>query len=313
MDGKELYPTEEGTPQGGVISPLLANIALHGMENKVKDLAENLKMWDSSGNPLGRINRRKAISVIRYADDFVIVREDLSVIQRCHKAVSSWLSDMGLELKPSKTRIAHTLENYENEKAGFDFLGFNIRQYKAGKYTTGKGTGGRILGYKTIITPSKESQKTHYQKVCKVIDKHKGQSQTALIANLNPVIRGWCNYFSICCGKRDFSRLSHLVHWKLWKWGVKRHPNKGRNWIRPKYFRTVDGDTWTFATSREGSNPMVLMRHSQTAIVRHVKVKGDKSPCDGDLVVRIEAARERGSLKDSPGKRSNASVHFLGA
>ncbi|PNW59936.1 UNVERIFIED_CONTAM: group II intron reverse transcriptase/maturase [Euhalothece sp. KZN 001] len=284
MDGKELFPTKEGTPQGGVISPLLANIALHGLENEVRNFAESLKMWDSSGRTMSKINRRKAVSVIRYADDFVILHESLAVVQRCKEVVSNWLLNMGLELKPSKTRIAHTLENYENEKAGFDFLGFNIRQYKVGKYTSGRDTKGRILGYKTLITPSKESQEKHYRRVCEVIDRYKGQSQAVLIAKLNPIIRGWCNYFSIGTSQKVFSMLDHLIFWKLWKWGVKRHHNKGRNWVKSKYFRTIGGDKWTFATPREGSNPMVLMKHSRTAIVYHVKVKGDKSPYDGDLI-----------------------------
>ncbi|WP_413162466.1 group II intron reverse transcriptase [Capilliphycus salinus ALCB114379] len=189
-----------------------------------------------------------------------------------------------MELKASKTRLAHTLENYENQKAGFDFLGFNIRQYKVGKYTSGRDTKGRLLGFKTLVTPSKESQERHYRRICEEIEKLKGQSQAVLISKLNPIIRGWCNYFSTGVSKRIFTKLSYLTSWKLWKWGVKRHQNKGRKWISSKYFRTIGGDNWTFATSREGSNPMVLMKHSQTAIVRHVKVKGDKSPYDGDLI-----------------------------
>lgn len=284
MDGKELFPTSEGTPQGGVISPLLANIALHGMENEIKNFAESLRMSNISGKPMGRINKRKSVSITRYADDFVVIHEDITVVQRCKEVMEKWLANMGLELKPSKTRIVHTLENYNNEKAGLDFLGFNLHQYKVGKYTSGRDTDGRLLGFKTIISPSKESQEKHYRKIDEEIDKHKGQSQTALIAKLNPIIRGWCNYFSIGCSSKVFSRLDYLIFWKLWKWGVKRHRNKGKKWIRSKYFRTVGGDNWTFATSREGSNPMVLMKHSQTAIVRHVKVKGNKSPYDGDLI-----------------------------
>ena len=284
MEGKEFSPTSEGTPQGGVISPLLANIALHGMENEIKAIAHTFDMKTNNGYQVSASNKRRSVCVIRYADDFVILHESLAVVQRCKEVVSNWLADMGLELKPSKTRIAHTLENYENEKAGFDFLGFNIRQHKVGKYTSGRDTKGRLLGFKTLITPSKESQKKHYRRIAEVIDKHKGQSQATLIANLNRVIRGWCNYFSIGVSSKVFSRLEHLTFWKLWKWGVKRHPNKGKKWVKTKYFRTIRGDKWTFATPREGSNPMVLMKHSQTAIVRHVKVKGDKSPYDGDLI-----------------------------
>ncbi|PNW59120.1 UNVERIFIED_CONTAM: group II intron reverse transcriptase/maturase [Euhalothece sp. KZN 001] len=283
MEGKEFSPTSEGTPQGGVISPLLANIALHGMENEIKAIAHTFDMKRPDGTQLAQRDKRKSISIIRYADDFVILHEDLAVVHRCKEVISEWLADMGLELKPSKTRIAHTLENHKNEKAGFDFLGFNIRQNKVGKYTSGR-VNGQLLGFKTLITPSKESQEKHYRRISEVIDKHKGQSQAVLIAKLNPIIRGWCNYFSIGVSQEVFSRMWHLTFWKLWKWSVKRHQNKGRKWVKTKYFRKIGGDKWTFATPREGSNPMVLMKHSQTAIVRHIKVKGDKSPYDGDLI-----------------------------
>ena len=284
MEGKEFSPTSEGTPQGGVISPLLANIALHGMENEIKAIAHTFDMKQKNGCQKSPTSKRYSINVIRYADDFVILHENPAVVQRCKEVISNWLAGLGLELKPSKTRIAHTLENYNNEKAGFDFLGFNIRHQKVGKYTSGRDTHGRLLGFKTLITPSKESQEKHYRKIAKVIDKHKGQSQTALIVNLNRVIRGWCNYFSIGVSSKVFSRLWQLTFWKLWKWGIKRHRRKGKKWVKTKYFHKIGDDKWTFATSQEGSNPMVLMKHQHTAIVRHVKVKGDKSPYDGDLI-----------------------------
>jgi len=284
MEGKEFSPTSEGTPQGGVISPLLANIALHGMENEIKAIAGSFDMKRLNGYQLPLSVKKSSVSIIRYADDFVILHQDLAVVQRCKKVISEWLADMGLELKPSKTRIAHTLENQNEEKAGFDFLGFNIRQHKVGKYTSGRDSKGQILGFKTLITPSKESQERHYQKICEVIDKYKGQSQAVLIAKLNPIIKGWCNDFSIGVSQEVFSRLDYLIFWKLFRWGVKRHQNKGRKWVKSKYFQTIGGDKWTFATPREGSNPMVLIKHSQTAIVYHVKVKGDKSPYDGDLI-----------------------------
>jgi RNA-directed DNA polymerase len=120
MDGKTLFPTNEGTPQGGVISPLLSNIALHGMEERVKQYAETLKG--------GKRDNRKALSLIRYADDFVILHERLEVILDCQKIINDWLAEIGLELKPSKTKISHTLNNVEGN-VGFDFLGFTIRQY----------------------------------------------------------------------------------------------------------------------------------------------------------------------------------------
>ncbi|MEA5601968.1 group II intron reverse transcriptase/maturase [Nostoc sp. UHCC 0252] len=189
MDGKQLFPTSEGTPQGGVISPLLANIALHGMEERIKKFAKTLDMKKSTGK--GQVSwqvKCKSLTLVRYADDFVILHKDITVVQRCREIISEWLIDMGLELKPDKTRLTHTLNEYGSEKPGFNFLGFNIRQWKVSKYDSKQ-------GFKTIITPSKEKQKIHYARVASIIDDHKAAPQVALISQLNPVITGWSNYF----------------------------------------------------------------------------------------------------------------------
>ena len=282
MDGKELFPTTEGTPQGGVISPLLANIALHGMEELIKGLAPKFDMRRIDNTQMSVRDKLKSISLIRYADDFLVLHEDLEVVKLCKTEIEKWLSDIGLELKPSKTRIAHTLNKLEDEEPGFNFLGFNIKQFPVGKYQSGKTRGG-LLGFKTIITPSKDSQKRHYRKVAEVIDKSRGLNQSALINKLNPIIRGWCNYFSTVVSQKVFEWLWHLVVWKLLKWGRHRHRNKSRTWIRSKYFKTVDGDNWVFAT-REGKNLLKLIQHSSTEIKRYVKVKGIASPYDGDWI-----------------------------
>jgi RNA-directed DNA polymerase len=121
----ELFPTKEGTPPGGVISPLLANIALHGMEERVKQFAETMK-----GSKRQNCNE---LSLIRYADDFVIMHKDLSVVMKCKEIMQDWLNDMGLELKPSQTKLTHTLTKVEGN-VGFEFKGFHVQQYKAGLY-----------------------------------------------------------------------------------------------------------------------------------------------------------------------------------
>ena len=294
MDGKELFPTSKGTPQGGVLSPLLANIALHGMETEIKNYVKNLTVYDGQGNKMSLSQRISSVSLIRYADDFVILHKDLTVVQGCKEIISKWLNDMGLELKPSKTRLTNTLQQYKKEKPGFNFLGFHIQQFKVGKYTSGSDSFGRKLGFKTIITPSKESQKQHYKEIAEVIDRHKGQSQIALIKNLNPIIRGWCNYFSIAISKKVFGRMDNIIFWKLFKWGIKRHRNKRRKWIKSKYFRTIKENNWAFATAPEGNNPMVLLKHLEISPdlknkkgskkSRYTKVKGNASPYDGDLI-----------------------------
>ncbi len=283
MDGLELKPTSQGTPQGGTISPLLANIALHGMENDIKQLATKLDMKNSRGRQLGWQNKQSSVSLIRYADDFLILHEDINILNRFIKAITQWLNDIGLELKPSKTRIAHTLNYYKREKPGFDFLGFNVRQHQTGKYTCGKNAHGKKLGHKTIITPSKKAQKQHYKKIAEVIDKNKGQSQAALISKLNPIIRGWCNYYATVCSQEVFNQLSHKMFWKLYKWGVKRHQKKGKKWVKNKYFQSIGEENWVFAVKTQNS-PMRLYTHNKTVIDKYVKVKGNASPYDGNLV-----------------------------
>ena len=283
MDGKQLFPTSEGTPQGGVISPLLANIALHGMEERIKKYAETLDLKDKTGFQQGKKNKRFSLSIIRYADDFVILHKDITVVQRCREIISEWLENMGLELKPSKTRLAHTLNRYEEEQPGFNFLGFNVRQFPVGKYQSGKCLG-KLLGFKTIITPSKEKQKIHYDRVASIIDDHKSAPQSALIGNLNPVIIGWSNYYSTSVSSEVYSSLDHLMYQKLKAWAERRHPNKSRWEVTDKYWQTIGGNNWVFATRQEGKNPMRLRSHAETSILQHVKVKGDASPYDGNLI-----------------------------
>jgi RNA-directed DNA polymerase len=282
MDGKELFPTSEGTPQGGVISPLLANIALHGMENQIKQLAKDFDIRDNKGHLIGISHRRKSVTIVRYADDFVIIHENPSVVQRCQEVISEWLSSIGLELKPSKTKIVHTRYGHKNKKAGFDFLGFNIRQFRSGKYTSGKSTQGKLLGFSTIIIPSKESQKKHYTKLAETINKNKAKSQKVMIQDLNRIIRGWCNYFSIGCPTKIFYRMDFLLYWKLRRWAKRRHPNKGEHWIN-KYWCSIDNRKWVFAT-RSNENPIKLIEHGSIKGHIHTKIGGDKSPYDGDLI-----------------------------
>jgi RNA-directed DNA polymerase len=284
MDGKELFPTNEGTPQGGVISPLLANIALHGMEERIKELSESFNMKNSKGKQISKRDKRNSTNLIRYADDLVILHESEEAIHQCHQVITEWLKEMGLELKPSKTRIAHTLESYRGKEKGFDFLGFHIWQYKAGKCRSGKSSKGNLLGFKTQISPTKKAHKRHYAKVAEVIEKHRGKSQSSLIKNLNPIINGWCNYFKPYQCKEVFSKMDSLIWWKLWKWGKHRHRNKGEKWLRQKYWHTIKRDSWVFST-REHSNPYHLIKHSSVSTnIGYIKVKGDSSPYNGDLI-----------------------------
>ncbi|MGJ5634879.1 group II intron reverse transcriptase/maturase [Nostoc sp. CALU 1950] len=276
MDGKQLFLTSEGTPQGGVISPLLANIALHGLESRVKQEFPKMSHTVRETWFHKKGTEFKSPDVIRYADDFVILHENEAVVQRCKEIISKWLLDMGLELKPSKTRFAHSLHKYKQDKPGFDFLGFTIRQFAVGKYHSKQ-------GYKTIITPSSKKQKIHYDKIAKVIESHKALPQAALIAYLNPIIRGWANYYATVVSKVVYSDLDNLVYQKLRAWANRRHPNKAGGWVSNKYWHPIGGNNWVFS-AKNGAKSLKLIDHACTPIVRHIKVKGKASPFDGNLV-----------------------------
>ncbi|WP_373534549.1 group II intron reverse transcriptase/maturase [Microcoleus sp.] len=277
LDQGEIFPTKEGTPQGGVISPLLANIALHGMEERVKQFVGN------------SINRRSEISLIRYADDFVIIHKDIEVIIACQKIIANWLSDLGLELKQNKTKLTHTLNEY-NGNVGFEFLGFHVQQHKVGNYRSAKNTHGIPLGFKTLITPSKPKVKAHLVKIEEVIDTHNTTPQAALISRLNPIIRGWSNYYSTVVSKETFQRVDNLTYDKLRAWARRR----GKGSInKDKYWRTVGDRNWCFSTE-EG---IELAQHSATPIIRHVKVKGNTTPYDSDW---IYWSKRRGEYPETP-------------
>lgn len=271
MDGGELFPTVEGTPQGGPLSPLLANVALHGLEEAI-----------TTAVPRYHKQERWRPTVVRYADDFVVLHQDRWVIERLRTVASEWLAGMGLELKPSKTRISHTLTPH-NGAVGFDFLGFHVRQYPVGKTHSGrKGGHGRnsdLLGYKTIITPSREAVHGHSLELQRAVRSHRTVPQDALITVLNPMIRGWTGYYSAVASKVCFNKLKHLLYVKLNRWARRRHPKKPWNWVARKYWRLEKG-SWDFAT-RNGQR---LIQHTERPIKRHVKVRSEKSPYDGDWV-----------------------------
>ncbi|NEQ11815.1 MAG: group II intron reverse transcriptase/maturase, partial [Moorea sp. SIO4E2] len=287
MDNGTFSPTEEGTPQGGIISPLLGNIALHGMEECIKTYAESMK-----GN---KVANKNALNLIRYADDFVIMHKNQEVIEECQRIISNWLKDMGLELKPSKTRITHTFD-------GFDFLGFKVKQYKTGKNQSKQ-------GFKTIIKPSKEKVLEHYKNMADTISRHNAAPQEALISHLNPSIRGWCNYYRPVCSKETYSKLDHLLWKRLWRWAKRRHPNKSKSWIKEKYWGTKTEkpkkwweapkvDNWVFMSSED----QFLPKHAKTKIIRHKKVAGVRSPYDGNLVYWLERVRKHPEMTSQKGK-----------
>jgi RNA-directed DNA polymerase len=255
-EGEIIFP-EAGTPQGGVISPLLANIALHGLEDHLAKVCI----------------QAKTATIIRYADDLVMIHEDLETLRELTRQAENWLKGMGLQFKASKTHICHTLKEWDG-RMGFDFLGFTVRQYRVGKHRTHTYRG--QPGFKTIIRPSMKAQKRHLLKIREIIRKHRGHAQAALIAELNPVIQGWANYYQTCVAKKVFNRADAQTYQKLARWATYRHPDKGAKWRYLRYWRRVRGRI----DFSDGIG--TLTKHADTKIHRHIKVRGSKSPFDGD-------------------------------
>jgi RNA-directed DNA polymerase len=271
MEGVDLSPTHEGTPQGGVASPLLANIALHGLETAITSSFPT-KRWN------GRIKEGWKAQVIRYADDLVILHRDLGVIEQCRALATGWLQGMGLELKPSKTRITHTLREHEGN-VGFDFLGFNIRQHPVGKKYSSRQVNGQPLGFITIITPSKEARQRHLGAIRDVIRKNRMASQAILIERLNPLIVGWANYHARVNAYRTFHIMDHLTYVKLRRWANRRHPKKSKRWIAERYWHVQSEGHWHFHVTGGAR----LRKHIETSCAHyHTKVQGTKSVYDGD-------------------------------
>ncbi len=260
LDEGVWHEPQAGVPQGGVISPLLMNVALHGLETV---LAQTLPK-----------SRRGAI--IRYADDFVILHADLPTLQQLKATAKKWLAGIGLNMKPSKTRTTHTLNAHEGH-VGFDFLGFHIRQYPIGKYRSHRHNKGQA-GYKTWIQPSKAAIQRHQNRLKAVIRQHRGASQNALIGNLNRIIRGWRRYYRSVSKAQVFSRLEAELYHKLMRWARFRHGRKTKGWCYRRYWRTVRRRV------RFASEQANMAGYFDTPPQRHVKVQNTKSPFDGDWV-----------------------------
>jgi RNA-directed DNA polymerase len=315
IDGGRLMETNEGTPQGGVISPLLANIALHGLENRIKQafpyMASDYRVtWY---HQKGQIFMSPQL--IRYADDFVILHENEGVVKECKRIVSDWLKGIGLELNDSKTQIVNTLDEYQGKKPGFNFLGFNIRQYRTGAYHAAKNTKGVNLGFKTLIKPSKEAISKHVNKLGKIIEEHKTAPQQAVISKLNPVIKGWSNYYSGVVSKETFNSVDNYLWQKLWAWAKYRCVDTPRQETFRKYWHRTSRRSGEFSTPNFS---FILAIHTDTKIVRHAKIQNTRSPYDGDWTYwgkRLTSycdipARVSVLLKKQEGKCTECSLHF---
>ncbi len=262
LEDGHLSPTSAGTPQGGSCSPLLALIALHGMDQAITRVYPHAR-------------------VIAYADDGVVLHEERQVLEHCQELLKTWLAEMGLCLNEAKSCIRHTLEG---DQPGFEFLGFDIRQYRVSKYQSGKGPGGHgRLGFKTLIKPAKVKVQDHLAALGRLIKRGKALPQEQLIRQLNPTIRGWANYYRVGVSHAVYERLDHLTWIKLRHWARWRHPRKSTAWAIRRYWHRL-GTRLAFATSATDPDAVHLLAHSEVPITRHVKVQGNRSPYDGDWV-----------------------------
>jgi RNA-directed DNA polymerase len=268
----ELFPTEAGAPQGGIISPVLANMTLDGLEAR---LAEKF--------PQAR-RRGLKMHMVRYADDFIITGNSKEWLeQEVKPVVVEFLAERGLVLSPEKTRITHIEE-------GFDFLGWNIRKYDG----------------KLLMKPSKANVKAHLDKIREVIKANKTAAQANLIRLLNPVLRGWANYHSHAVAKKTFARVDAHVWSMLWRWAVRRHPNKGARWVREKYFKTQGTRNWVFTATEKQEDgtkrELTLLQESDTPIQRHVKIKANANPHDPEWEQYFESRWGKKMLSSSRGR-----------
>jgi RNA-directed DNA polymerase len=252
------HDTDKGTPQGGVISPLLANIDLHGMEN-----ALGIRYTARKDKPYATELHKKSAGLVRYADDFVVFCHTKEEAEQAREKLKVWMAERGLQFSDEKTRIVNLDE-------GFDFLGFNVRQYKV---TTSKS------GYKLLIKPSKASVKEIKRKLKKTFRECHGFSIRKLIATLNPVIRGWANYFRIGVSARIFNYLDDYL-WKLqFRWVKRQHPLKSWGWRKCRYWGNHrKGDKWVF-----GNKDLHMLKFSWTTIKWHTLVKRFASWDDPEL------------------------------
>lgn len=251
IEGRHLFPTERGTPQGGIISPTLANMVLDGLESR---LAEVFRTRKSNG----RVIYHPKVNFIRYADDFIVTGDSPETLAKVQQIVAEFLQERGLSLSDEKTRVVHISE-------GFDFLGQNVRMYDG----------------KLLITPSKDAMKRVLEKIRTVIRENKAVAQPILISLLNPIIRGWVNYHRSVVATKAFRRFDYEVWQALWQWAVRRHRGKGATWIRHRYFHTIRNRTWTFACNAGTTdNPKLvkLVYATDTAIRRHRKIKAEANP-----------------------------------
>jgi RNA-directed DNA polymerase len=252
MENQKLFPTVDGTPQGGIISPTLANMTLDGLENMLD------KVFGISIRRDGcRKNNKHKIHLIRYADDFIVTSNDKDILE--HKVmplIEDFLTQRGLQLSAEKTKITHITE-------GCDFLGQNIRMYR---------------NRKILIKPSKDSIKAVIAKLKGIIIRHRGNQAAVLIRNLNPVITGWANFHRHACSKKVFFKLDRILWRNIWNWARRRHNNLGYRKIVSLLFLTIGKRKWQFFGKFHNGKTILLRMFALFKIFRHKLIAGNANP-----------------------------------
>lgn len=257
----ELFPTDDGTPQGGVISPILANMALDG----IQELLINHFELNKKGQPCYFMHQRTQVNFVRYADDFIVTAKTKEIAEEAKVVIRDFLKTRGLELSEEKTLITHIDD-------GFDMLGWTFRKFKG----------------KLIVKPSKKSIKSFVASLSEtVIKRGKAWKQESLIEKLNQQIRGWTNYHQSVCANETFSDIDNALFWMLWRWAKRRHPHKGKGWRKARYWHRKGDRNWVFCTDKNE-----LLRLDYTPIIRHSKVRMKANPyLDTDYFTELKFNR----------------------
>ena len=260
---------ELDTAQGEVMSPLLANITLHGIEKRLMEFAKTLDLKNKKGAQMSWQSKCQSLILVDYVDEFVILQEDIKVLLQAKTVMQEWLNQVRLELKQELTRIANALEEYKGNKPGLDFFGFTMRQ---GQAKIAK------LGFQTLIKLSARSIKTHYRKLAERFDSYKIAPVKGLIAKLNPAISGWVNYFSTQVStNKIFNKLDMLLWKRLWCCASRQHPNNSATWVKQEYFPNIENGNWILPRGE-----YMLNQYSDVPIIGDIKVKDNNLTLDGD-------------------------------
>lgn len=277
LDADEYVFPVMGTPQGGVISSLMANIALHGLRYEIDTYINTL--------PGPKRDNRNACTYVRYADDLILMYPNREKLEALIEITQKFLEPIGLKLDPIKTRLVHTKDWTDNTPPGFTFLGFDVVQKP--KWNSMRKTFTKQKSkqdFITLITPSKKEVKRHKMKLRDTIRRYRGITQETLIHRLNPIISEWAYSKRTQISARIFQDIDAYVYLHLWKWARKRHPKMSKVQLKEKYWHTVEKRNWVFGIKRDGEVKIQLQYHSKIPIQRHAKVNGRASPFDGNLI-----------------------------